>query len=532
MLGSRKPKSKSPRTPRTPRTPNSPRSPKSLVFIDIGSGSLNTSPVSPTRKASPKAARSPARWAMPVKQASPQAARRTPPPPSYETSFGVNTPLYSMRSPAAMLSAHANAHAATTETEYPSKFIAIYYIDMMQAFIDDFAVCCIGMLSGIENVKYIMARPHFNEGVINRLSTLAKEIKTDRYKYKRGNIEAEVRQIELFLREKGLQSYTSKTYSYYAELEHIWKSIGHPKKGKDRAIKQHAHISTILKNPQYNDKQKLEEIQKYTTRENKALVEMVNEKTSLNKMSLVSVDDKLKFITKKIDELESIINQDFWTAAGKRNYNEYLEIVRRRGTQGTLGGKKRTKAAKPAKPAKQRSVAKRGGIGSSFRRLFGMKDKGYQVIPANEDASQDYMTVLNIYKDGHIEKVRQLYDIIASIYNYAEYHRKIAREDALKQYESYNDNNYELYQEYQHLKNEYHYLLKPVKGFDDENYTQKEKDFKNKLISLENLQLTFLKKTRPDLTDTAHFVRHILHNFEILKGRKVELEKKITLYYA
>ena len=139
MLGSRKPNSKSPRTPKSPRAPKSP------VFIDMGS--LNTSPASPARRASPS--RSPARWATAVRQASsasPQAARRTSPPlpplpPSYETSVGVNAPLYSVRSPAAMLAAHA-ARSATTETEYPSnKFITIYYIDMMIAFIDNFANC-------------------------------------------------------------------------------------------------------------------------------------------------------------------------------------------------------------------------------------------------------------------------------------------------------------------------------------------------------------------------------------------------------
>jgi hypothetical protein len=401
---------------------------------------------------------------------------------------------------------------------------------MMLGFIDDFAVCCIGMLSGIENVKYIMAHPHFKEGVINKLIRFAEKIKSVRYKYKQGNkkvdIEAEVRQIELFLREKGLQSYTSETYSYYEELEHIWKSLGHPNTGKKIASKQHAHISTILKNPQYSDKKKLEEIQKYTIQENKALVVMVNEKTRLNKMSLVSLDEKLKLLTEQIKELESIINQKFWTTAGERNYKEYLEIVRRRGTRGTLGGKQRTKAAKPAKAGKKRSAAKRGGVGSRFRRLFGMKDKGYQVIPANEDVSQDYMTVINIYKDGHIETVRQLYDTIVFIYNYAEYHRKIASEDVLK--------------EHQYFKKEYEYLLTPVIRFDERKSRNGEKQKLEILTNSQKQKLELLRKSpssilqakRPDLTDTAPFVRHILHNFEILKGRKVGLERNITLYYA
>jgi hypothetical protein len=482
MLGSRKPRSKSPRTP---------SSSNSLVFIDIGS--LNTSP------------------------ASPQAARRTsPPPPSWKTTVGVNAPLYSMRSPAAMLAAHA-ASAATTETKYLSKFLAIYYIDMMLGFIDDFATCCIGMLSGIENVEYIMAQSPIEHGVISKLLKLAEKIKSVRYKYKQGNkkvdIEAEVRQIELFLREKGLQSYTSETYSYYEELEHIWKSIGHPNTGKKIASNQHAHISTILKNPQYSDKKKLEEIQKYTIQENKALVVMVNENTRLNKMSLVSLDEKLKLLTEQIKELESIINQNFWTAAGIRNYNEYLEIVRGRGTlrgrgtQGTLGGKQGTKAAK------------RGGVGSRFRRLFGMNDKGYQVIPANEDVSQDYMTVINIYKDEHIETVRKLYDTIVFIYNYAEYHRKIASEYALREY-------------YRDIK-EYENVLKYFPGDIVGNYPRDyDEPMKKKIENLRKSPSLILQGKRPDLTDTAHFVRHILLNFKILKGRKVELERKITLYYA
>lgn len=108
MLSSRETKRKS---PRTPRTRNSPRSP---VFIDMGS--LDTSPTSP--QASRRA--SPAKWATAVRQSSPQAARRAspahplPPPPSYETTVGVNGPLYSMRSSAAIAASHA--HAKTSKT--------------------------------------------------------------------------------------------------------------------------------------------------------------------------------------------------------------------------------------------------------------------------------------------------------------------------------------------------------------------------------------------------------------------------------
>ena len=509
MLSSRN--SKLPHTPRSPRTRKSPRSP---VFIDMGSGSLDTSPVSPVRQASP------AKWATAVRRisspASPQAARRTspaplpplPPPPSYQTTVGVNAPLYSMRSPAAIAAiaaiAHSHAHAKTskTETEYPSMFLALYYIDIMLGFIDDFANCCIGMLSGIERARYIMAEPHFKDGTINKLIRFNDNIKLVRYKYKQGDIETEVKYIEFFLREK---DYTSlETSSYYMGLRYIYVKLGHPKRGKAKAKEQHAHISTILGNARYSDEKKLEEIQKYTIQENKALVVMINEKTKLNKMSLVSVDEKLKLLTKQIKELESIISQNFWTAAGKINYNEYLENIR---LQGTLGGKRGK--------AKRCSTAKGGGVGSRLMRFLGIKDKGYQVIPMNEDISQDYMAIVNIYKDAHIDKLRMIYYTIVSIFNYAEYSRKIAREDVLK--------------EHQQLINEYGHLLKKVNGFDPKNYRV---DEKRMLAILESKPSAILESKRPDLIDSNDVVRAITHNFYILNGRRLDLERKISMYYS
>jgi hypothetical protein len=112
------------------------------------------------------------------------------------------------------------------------------------------------------------------------------------------------------------------------------------------------------------------------------------------------------------------------------------------------------------------------------------------------------MAVLYNYTEEHIEKVRQLYDIIASIFNYAEYHR----EYHLKMYKQ--------------NEKEYGYLLKNVKGFDKINYSDDEK------------QMLAILNSLPLLKETAYFVHHILHNFEILEGRKAELERKIDLYYA
>lgn len=490
------------------------KSPRSPIFVDMGD--LNTSPVSQTSPASP------ARWATAVRrtssQASPQAARRKSPaphaPPSYTETVGVNAPLYSMRSSAAAAASHAHAkaaiaaNAAKTETEfqYPSKFLAIYYIDMMLIFIDDFANCCIGMLSGIERARYIMAEPHFKHGTINELIKIRENM--NRYKYKQGNIETEVKHIEFFLREKG---YTSlATSSYYMGLRYIWSSIGHPKNGIKIAKRQHAHISTILGNTRYTDEEKLEEIQKYTMTENKELVVMINEKTKLNKMSLVSVDDKLKFITTKIKELENIISKNLWTAAGKRKYDEYLENIRLRETLGGKRGK-----AKRGSTAKGTKGAKRGGVGSRLMRLLGIKDKGYRVIPMKEDISQDYMAIVNIYKDAHIDKLRRIYDTIVSIFNYAEYPRKIAREDILK--------------EHQRLINEYGHLLKKVNGFDKRNYRVDEKQM---LAILESQPSAILESKRPDLSESNEVVRAITHNFYIINGRKVDLERKISMYYS
>jgi hypothetical protein len=396
-----------------------------------------------------------------------------------------------MRSSAAIAASHAHAKTSKTETEYPSKFLALYYIDIMLRFIQEFANCCIGMLSGIERARYIMTEPHFEKGVINKLIRFKDNINLVRYKYKQGNIETEVKHIEFFLREKDYASL--ETSSYYTGLRYIYVKLEEPKNGIKIARRQHAHISTILGNTRYSDEKKLEEIQKYTTKENKELVVKINEKTKLNKMSLVSVDEKLKLLTEQIKELESIINQKFWTAAGKRKYEEYLENIR---LQGTLGGK-------------------RGGVGSRIRRLLGIKDKRYQVIPMNEDISQDYMAIVNIYKDTHIDKLHQIYDTIVSIFNYAEYHRKNAREVALT--------------EHRRLEKEYRYLLTPVIGLNERNYRD---DEKQKLEILKKSSSPILQGQRPDLIKSNDVVRAITHNFYILNGRKVELERKISMYYA
>lgn len=400
---------------------------------------------------------------------------------------------------------------------YPDKFIAIHYIEMMLEFISTSANNCIFIFGGIDNVTYIKGIEHFKRDTHQRLANFEKSIARYRYKYTQDDLENEVRCIEFFFKKRGIECYTNpKTFGYYInELKNIWNSIGHPRNGNQIAKKQHTYISTILNNTQYSDEQKLEKIQEYTTEENKALVEMVN---MLIKMSLISVEEKLKFITEKIDELGKIIDER-WKGEGKISYENYLKIIRK---QETLGGKRGISA-------KRGVSAKRGGgmrsLIKGFNGIF-RRDKSFiptKIIPMKEDISQDYISqdyiqLLNIYKggnDGHIEKLRRLYDKIASIFNYAEYHRHIASEPILLEYER-------LKQEYRNL-----FVTGDIVGNYPLNYTRA---MKKMFESLES-QSSYLEANAPDLADSSHFVRHI-HIFRMLKGRKEGLERNIAMYYA
>jgi len=309
------------------------------------------------------------------------------------------------------------------------------------------------------------------------------DISENRYKYGRLNIETEVKHIEFFLREKFIGSFTNLEYcSYYIGLRHVWNSLGYKKLGIAIAKKQFAHISKILKNTQFTEKKKLKEILKYTTKENKELVEKVNETTVINMLSLESVEPKLKYLEEQINTLEKYINEDIWTNDGKRLFEYYLENLKRKEA---LGGKKH-------------KALKRGGF--DIRQLLGIQKKETRIVPIAYEISQDYIAIINKYKNRHITKLYEIYDKIAAIFNYSQY--------ALNLY-------------YLAAKHEYDYLLKPEHGFDKENLRDDEK---------QRLNLLNERKTVLQLKYQTSY--NINHNFEILKGRKEDLEKKIAIYFT
>jgi hypothetical protein len=389
----------------------------------------------------------------------------------------------------ASASSSSSSRSSVAKYQYPSKFLAMYYIDIINEFIDVIYNCSIHILSAINRNDFIMIQQHFNNRVLNRFPILMNNISDNRYNYvsrsvnksRIFNIETEVKHIEFFLREKFIGSFTNlETCSYYIGLRHVWKSLGYKNQGITIAKKQFAHISTILKNTQLTEKKKLKEILKYTTNENKVLVQKVEETTSINMVSLESVEAKLKYLEEKIETFEKDIDQNIWTSNGKRLFEYYLENLKKRES---LGGKKR-------------KALKRGGF--DIRQLLGIRRKETRIVPVADEISQDYMAIVDIYKISHITKLYKIYDMIASIFNYSQYTLNIY---------------------YIAAKKEYGYLLKPEYGFDKRNLRDDEKQM-----------LELLRKQEKIIQHQA--VYDISHNFGILKNRKDELDKKIATYYT
>jgi len=407
--------------------------------------------------------------------------------------INIVSPYISQASLASLASASASASSSSRSSvakyQYPSKILAMYYIDIINSFIDVVYNCSIHILSAINRDDFIMIQQHFNNRVLNRFPILMNNISDNRYNYvsrsvnksRIFNIETEVKHIEFFLREKFIGSFTNlESCSYYIGLRHVWKSLGYKNQGITIAKKQFAHISTILKNTQLTEKKKLKEILKYTTNENKVLVQKVEETTSINMVSLESVEAKLKYLEEKIETFEKDIDQNIWTSNGKRLFEYYLENLKKRET---LGGKKR-------------KALKRGGF--DIRQLLGIRRKETRIVPVADEISQDYMAIVNIYKSSHITKLYKIYDKIASIFNYSQYTLNIY---------------------YVAAKEEYGYLLKPEYGFNKRNLRDDEKQM-----------LELLQKQEKIIQHQA--VHDISHNFGILKKRKDELDKKIATYYT
>ena len=70
------------------------------------------------------------------------------------------------------ISANANEGISSTKKKeaiplYYSKFLAIYYIDLMYNFIDIFSNCCIGILGAMNNLGYIKIPVPFNSSILN-----------------------------------------------------------------------------------------------------------------------------------------------------------------------------------------------------------------------------------------------------------------------------------------------------------------------------------------------------------------------------
>ena len=374
------------------------------------------------------------------------------------------------------ISANANEGISSTKKKeaiplYYSKFLAIYYIDLMYNFIDIFSNCCIGILGAMNNLGYIKIPVPFNSSILNKLINLNKKIREDRYvyvekySYKIYDVDAknEVLAINFLERKRNLSDFMENG-SYYKELQNI---IGSKKRD---AKKQFTDILDIINNAQLNDDIKELKIQEYIDKKNKKFASNIDSR--LKFIPLESIENKLKSIEKIIVTLERCLN-DNWSENGKKSFDEYKRYkIERTKTEG--GKRKRNK----------RKI--KGGIFGNFFSRF--SSRRVTQIPV------DYIAIVNKYKNDQTNKLNYMFLLIEEIVFYTLHCINAA-------------------------KIEYRYL-------DDYNsrYQKKEKGV-FKLMKLNTTERDYLYMLNSPLQ------YNVDHNFKILKGRYTELENTLSMSF-
>jgi len=357
---------------------------------------------------------------------------------------------------------------------YYSKFLAIYYIDLMYNYMDVITTSCISILDSIDyfdrTIHNISNTPLFLKSRIeDDLDFLHKKINNNRYEYVEihydiidVNAEKEVLAINFLERKRELSDFING--NYYRELYNVINKT-------NTVQTQIKDISHILDSSNFDDNIKKQKIQEYIDKKNKKIASNINSK--LKYIPLESLEKKLKFINENLILLEKLFI-DIWSINGKKSFNEYKQYKINR----SIGGKRK----------RYNTKIKGGGLlGNFFSRFLSKK---VDIIPI------DYIAIVNNYKKNQTDKLKNIYGLIEEIILF--FFNLINITHA-----------------------EYSYLNKP-----NNRYLTTERGFSKK-VKLNNQQTNYLEMLKFILI----YINKIKHNFRIIKGRYTEFDKILSISF-
>ena len=368
--------------------------------------------------------------------------------------------------------------SSTTQNDgvnlYYSKFLAIYYIDLMYNYMDVITTSCIAIFNRIDifdrTIHNISNTPLFLKSRINDdLDFLHKKINNNRYEYVEihydiidVNAEKEVLAINFLERKRVLSDFING--NYYRELYNVINK-------KNTVQTQFKDISYILDSTNFDHNIKKQKIQEYIDKKNKKIASNINSK--LKYIPLESLEKKLKFINENLILLEKLFI-DIWSINGKKSFDEYKQYKINR----SIGGKRKRY---------NRKIKGGGLLGNFFSRFLSKK---VDIIPI------DYIAIVNNYKKNQTDKLNKIHILIEEIILF-----------------------------FYHLINithkEYSYLNKS-----NNRYLTTERGFSKKM-KLNNQQINYLELLKLELIN----IKGIEHNFNIIERRYTEFDKILSISF-
>ena len=354
---------------------------------------------------------------------------------------------------------------------YYSKFLAMYYIDLMYNFIDVISNCCIHIFNSMYDYMNFMKIPFLNFAIVYKITKFNSDIIKDRYVYveKHYNIIdvnaiKEVLAINFLERKRELYNFMENGY-YYRELKNVMVNK------KYEAKKQFSDISVILNNTQLNDDIKMQKIQEYIDKKNKKFASDIDFK--LRFIPLESIEKKLISINTHIVNLKNLFINN-WSEDGKKLFDEYKKAkIERANTNGGKGKKKRKKNIK-------------GGIFEKFFSRF--LSKRIASIPV------DYIAIINKYKNNQSKEIEEIYNLIEEIVFYSLYYINIDKK------------------EYGYLHNYNNRYITSESGI-------------SRIYKLKNTEKNYLNMSNLNKDEI------ITKNFKLLKNRYIELKKTLSISF-